>query len=229
MAKFLIKIKAIKLRKNGQSIKDIAQFLGISQSTASIWCRHIKLTQNQVSKLLKLKEKNITAGRLKGALIQKMKKINAIKKAEKEARRIKKLSNAEFFFVGLALYLAEGSKKMGMVQFTNSDPRLIKLMLLWFKRFYNISKNDIKYTITMNGILKNRDGKIKKFWQKYLKLKPVLFTDTRFVKTKQRKIYSNSTNYFGTFSFRINKSTNLLYKLKALMDRMLMVKQPYIR
>lgn len=223
MAKFLIKLQAIELRETGQSIKDIAKYLGISQSTASVWCRHIKLTHAQILKLLKTKEKNITAGRLKGALIQKMKRINAIKKAEEEALKINKLSDNEFFFIGLALYLAEGSKTMGTVQFTNGDLRLIKFMLSWFKKFYNIPKNEMKYTVTINAIHKTRDKKVKNFWQKRLGLKPELFTNTRFVITKSKKTYTNAKNYFGTFSFRINKSTNLLYKLNALMNRMLAI------
>ena len=81
MAKSLVKIQARQLRRKGQSIKDIAKRLEVSQSTTSIWCRDIKLSERQTNKLLKSKEKKITAGRLRGAFIQKMKRINAIKQA----------------------------------------------------------------------------------------------------------------------------------------------------
>ena len=221
MAKFLIKIKTRELRKRGNSIKDIAWKLNVSQSTVSLWCRDLKLSREQVNKLLKSKESNITRGRLKGAQIQRDKRINAIKLAEKEAKRLKKLTNKEYLIAGLALYLAEGSKKMDRVQFTNMNPAMINFMLKWFLKFYNVSRENIKYTILINEIHKDRDAKLKKFWQKYLELKPRNFTDIRYIKTKQKKIYSNHDNYYGTLSFRINKSTHLLYKLNALTNRLL--------
>lgn len=221
MAKFLIKVKAQELRRRGNSIKDIAKKLHVSQSTVSLWCRDIKLSVKQIDELLKSKENNITRGRLRGAQIQRQKRISAIKLAKKEAKRLKKLTDKEYFITGLALYLAEGSKKMDRVQFTNTNPAMINLMLNWFSKFYNISRKNIKYTILINAIHKNRDAELKSFWQKYLKIKPENFTDIRYIKTRQKKIYSNYNNYYGTFSFRVNKSTHLLYKLNALTARLL--------
>ncbi|MDP3697700.1 MAG: hypothetical protein Q8R55_06870 [Candidatus Taylorbacteria bacterium] len=221
MAKFLIKSSARELRKQGGSIKDIARILSVSQSTASLWCRDIKLSKKQINRLLKSKGNNITRGRLRGAQIQREKRINAIKLAVKEAKKLKKLTNNEYFIAGLALYLAEGSKKMDRAQFTNTNPAVIKFMLKWFSKFYNVSRENIKYTILINKIHKDRDMELKRFWQKYLKLKPESFTNIRYIKTRQKKVYSNHDNYYGTFSFRINKSTHLLYKLNALTTRLL--------
>lgn len=221
MAKFNQKIKARELRKNGNSIKDIAKKLAVSVSSASLWCRDIRLSEAQLKKIFKTKSKKIIAGRMKGALFQRMRKRNAIKLAKEEARKLKKLNSDELFIAGLALYLAEGSKKMGRVQFTNSDPRIINFMLIWFKRFFNITKNDIKCSILINQIHEERDGQIKNFWQKYLKIKPEKFNQIRYIKTKQKKIYANYNSYFGTFSFRVNKSSRLLYRLNAFTDRML--------
>ncbi|MDP4001806.1 MAG: hypothetical protein Q8P69_02040 [bacterium] len=221
MAKFKTKITARQLRTHGASIKDIAKKLDVSPSTVSIWCRDITLSPTQIKQLLKSKEKNITAGRLRGAQIQRERKLTRIEMAKQEALKLKSLTENEFWIAGLALYLAEGSKRMGRVQFTNSDPRIIKFMLRWFKKFYNISKQDIKCSIIINQIHQTRDSIIKEYWQKYLTIQPERFTDVRYVKTKQSKVYQNHDNYFGTFSFRINKSTQLLNILNALTDRLL--------
>ncbi len=94
-------------------------------------------------------------------------------------------------------------------------------MLRWFKKFYNISKQDIKCSIIINHIHQTRDSIIKEYWQTYLIIHPGRFTDVRYVKTKQSKVYQNHDNYFGTFSFRINKSTQLLNILNALTNRLL--------
>ena len=79
-------------------------------------------------------------------------------------------------------------------------------MIQWFKKFYNISKRDIKCSIIINEIHKARDLVIKDYWQKYLSLQSENFTDIRYVKTRQIKVYQNHDRYFGTFSFRVNKS-----------------------
>jgi len=189
----------------------------------SLWCKNIRLSDEQMRKLLKSKKKAINAGLVKGTMLQKNKKINALKLADLEAKKLKRLTRGEFWIAGLALYLAEGSKKMDRAQFTNSDPRVINFMLKWFKQFHNITADNIKCSILINSIHKKRDAQIKKFWQKYFNIKPKQFTSIRYIETRQRKIYANHNNYFGTFSFRINKSTHLLYRLKATIDRLLTV------
>src|SRR3989338_10000868 len=221
MAKFKEKLEAHSLRRLGHSINYIADKLSVSKGSISIWCRDIELSPAQIKKLLKSKNQGITRGRLKGALMQKMKRINAIKLAEKEAKKMGSVSKNQFWFAGLALYLAEGSKKMGRVQFTNSDPRVIRYMIQWFKKFYNISKRDIKCSIIINEIHKARDLVIKDYWQKYLSLQSENFTDIRYVKTRQIKVYQNHDRYFGTFSFRVNKSAQLLNRLNAFTNRLL--------
>jgi transcriptional regulator with XRE-family HTH domain len=223
MAKFEVKLKAQGLRKLGISINSIAARLGVSKSSASLWCRDIELSKEQITRLLRSKEVGITVGRLKGARTQKMKRLNTIDLAKKEATILRDMSNDEFWFFGLALYLAEGSKKMNRVQFTNSDPRIIEFMLRWFRKFYNIKKSNIRCSILINEAHRYRDKEVKEFWQKYLNIKSERFTDNRYVKTRQNKVYINHRSHFGTFSFRINKSSNLMYRLNAFMDRFLTV------
>ena len=223
MAKSLAKIRAHQLRKNGQSIKDIARKLKVSPSTASTWCRDIRLSQRQIDELIKSKEKKITAGRLRGALMQKMKRIGAMQWAEKQAEGLRNLSAQEFFIAGLAFYLAEGTKASGVVQFTNSDPRMVNFMLRWFRKFYNVAARNIRCSILINAAQGERENKVKRFWQKYLKIPPASFTKTRYSKFKQRKIYANRDKYFGTFNFRVRKSTKLLYLINALTNRLLSI------
>lgn len=221
MAKLLLKQKAMELRIDGASVKDIAKKLQVSVGSVSLWCQNIKLSEAQRARLFKSKYPRMAYGRMCGALFQKAKKRKALLSAKKEAEKLKGLKKSEFFVAGLALYLAEGSKKMGRVQFTNSDPRVINFMLKWFNHFYHTTKNDIKCSILINKIHRKRDSKIKQFWQKYLKIKPEKFNDIRYIKTKQKKKYANFDQYFGTFSFRVNKSSFLLYCLNAFTDKLI--------
>lgn len=221
MAKSILKFKARKLRFSGRSIKDIARILNVSQSTVSLWCRDIKLSQKQLKKILDDKEYLIARGRMKGAMFQRLKRINAIKQASKEAKALTDLTEKEFFIAGLVLYLAEGAKTYGTVQFTNSNKLIIKFMIKWFYYFYKVNPADIKYSIHINEIHKNRESIIINFWKKYLKTDTQHFTKVRYAKILPKKKYENHDDFFGTMDFRIKKSTNLLYKLNALTDRLL--------
>ncbi|OGK15202.1 hypothetical protein A2690_00290 [Candidatus Roizmanbacteria bacterium RIFCSPHIGHO2_01_FULL_39_12b] len=51
MAKTKLMMLARKLRKNGNSIKEIALKLHVSSGSVSIWCRDIELTQEQIDNL----------------------------------------------------------------------------------------------------------------------------------------------------------------------------------
>lgn len=224
MAKSKLKINARKLRNAGNSIKDIARILAVSQSTVSLWCRDIKLSQKQLNKILDTKRNLITRGRMKGAMMQRQKRVRAIHEATQEAKKLNKLTNNEFFIAGLALYLAEGTKTYGTVQFTNSNKHIVKFMMSWFNRFYNIPLSQIKCSIHINAIHKNREKDIIAFWRRYLRLKSGNFTDVRYTKTPPKKIYENHNKFYGTMDLRIKKSTNLLYKINALTNRLLALK-----
>jgi len=223
MAKSELKIKARKLRTFGKSIKDIALMVGVSQSTVSLWCRDISLTDHQLRRILGGKEYLIAQGRLKGANFQRMKRVNAIKTAIQEAETLNRLAEKEFFVSGLALYLAEGTKTYGTVQFTNSNVKIIKFMVDWFNYFYKINISEIKFSIHINISHKNREKRVMSFWKKNLQVKNGNLTSVRYVKTKSAKKYENNDVYYGTIDFRIKKSANLLYKLNALTDRLISI------
>ena len=71
MAKSLLKIRAQKLRSKGKSIKTIAHDLGISTSTASLWCRDIKLSPSQITELERRAHDPMYGKRLQNSLKQK--------------------------------------------------------------------------------------------------------------------------------------------------------------
>lgn len=59
------KARAINLRKQGWSINSISREIKISKSTASVWLRNVKLTQDQEKKLFEnVRVASVVAGRL---------------------------------------------------------------------------------------------------------------------------------------------------------------------
>ena len=82
MSKSLKKLQARKLRKNGESIKDIAYKLRVSKGSVSVWCRDIKLSSKQTERLRQKMIKSSHIGRMLGTQANKQKKIAKIKKYE---------------------------------------------------------------------------------------------------------------------------------------------------
>ena len=72
MAKSAQRLEARRLRKEkGLGIRAIAQILGVSKNSASLWCREIELTKKQVDKLIENAKDKGEKGRLIGARLNK--------------------------------------------------------------------------------------------------------------------------------------------------------------
>ena len=156
-------------------------------------------------------------GQLKGALIQKNRRLEKLAMYNKNGvEHFEAISDKEFFVAGLALYLGEGSKKDRRIMFANTNPRIIKFMICWFSKFFDITKDDFNLTVMINEIHRKRDRVIKKFWSDYLNFPIQQFRNTIFTKSLQKKVYENYDSYYGTFRLRILKSTNLSYKIGGL-------------
>ena len=150
------KAKAIRYRLEGKSYTEIRKLLGkISKSTLSSWLKDVVLSSAAKELLQKRFREKSFQGLLKRnknqtkLAIQRKEKIRA--KAEKE---IGKISKDNLFFIGLALYWAEGYKrpiiKNGReatyhpVSITNSDAKLIKIFLKFLIDICGVPQNRIR-------------------------------------------------------------------------------------
>lgn len=202
------------MRSKGESVKVIAKKLGVSKGTASLWVRDIIMSVEQLERLRKRKIKGGELGRLKGALMQKKRRLEKIKKAKKEGRRyFQRLTNREMFIAGLALYWAEGSKKTREVRICNSDPKLISFMINWLTTCFDIKKEEITGNVGINEIHKQRDSEVKKYWSKITGIPLSQFRKTSFKKVKNRKTYRNFNNHYGTFTITVLRATRIYYKI----------------
>ena len=221
MSKFHLKPKAHKLRREGVSLGDISDELGISKGTASKWCSEIKLTKSQEQKL---KDKVIfmgMEGRLKGARMNREKKLQSIRDAKQWAQsKISKISNRDRFVANIALYWAEGSKKDTSNGFNivNSDPDMIAFVYNWLVDDLDIKKDMIMPRIVINASHKDRTDNILIFWSNLLELPKDRFGKVNYIQSKHKKLYKNRDNYFGVLRLGVSKSTVLRYRILALID-----------
>lgn len=143
---------AIRLRKQGKSYNEIANILKAPKSTLSLWLRNVKMSPKIERKFWNETRKkwaqSITNFNKKQA---KAARERAEKSQKIAAKHIGSLSSRELLLVGAALYWAEGYKKSRWtLQFSNSDPAMIKLIIKFFKKICNIPHEKIKAIVQIH-------------------------------------------------------------------------------
>lgn len=206
--------QAVLLRRQGVSIRQISKTLEISTSTASLWCRDTVLTSRQRDNL-NSRGKNVEL--LKSyALMRHNKKILRDKDTFDRAKNsFTGLSPHELFLVGLALYWAEGFKtlKEGRVGFCNSDPRVIKFIMNWFRKTLKIPDGEFVLRAEFNIQHSDRQKEIEAYWANVSGIAVSQFSKPYFQKTNQLRDYSNKGNYYGLLRIKVRRSSQLLVKL----------------
>ena len=220
MAKFKEKIKAIELRKKGNSIGEIAEQIGVSKSVVSLWCRDIALTKQQIDIL----HGKMMSGSYKGRMIylekvRSKRKEESLRLLEEGIREVGKLSKRDLFIGGVALYWAEGTKSLNKEQaaFSNSNPKMICLMMRWFEKIFNVSRDRFVIQIRINKIHQSRVGEVQRYWSSITGLPQSQFTKTILINTISRKVYSNNDHY-GTVRLSIRKGTQIVRKIIGFID-----------
>jgi len=128
--------KARILRKEGCSVRDISQQLGVSRSTVSVWVRDIQLSDEQVAFLTANARLAGTRGRERFTRTMQLKRQTMITRFREEAEQeYKTLSRNPWFMFGLALYIGEGSKgERSALIVTNWNSRVIVKAIEFFGR-----------------------------------------------------------------------------------------------
>lgn len=216
MVKQNLKQKAIQLRLNGLTYSEILKSVPVSKSTVSLWLREVGLSVPQKQRIT---EKRMQAQR-KGAKAQKDKRIKRqADLIENAQREIGALSKKELWLIGIALYWAEGSKekeyKPGSgLSFSNSDPNMIAVYLMWLKKCLHVKDEDLIFSIYIHELHKYRVQDVRIYWSDFLHKSVALFPNVYY---KKNKINTNRKNtgdlYNGLLRVNIKASSNLNRKI----------------
>lgn len=164
------KEKALKLRMQGKSYNEINKLLGIPKSTLSTWLKTLPLSE-------KVKKRNISKTKLIWA--KNIIEFNKFRSDEyqKSTRRlinnfakdVPSISRRNLYFIGLALFWAEGGKREKWnVRFVNSDPQMIQAIMRFFREICGVS--DEKFTLRIHLYPNIQEKVAKSYWLKITKL-----------------------------------------------------------
>lgn len=212
MKQWKLKQDARKLRKQGLLYREIVDELGIHRTTLGKWCRDIKLTPEQIMYRGKRYTNVIKAA--KANHVKRQKEIGLIQKSSE--KEIRPMTNYEFKLAGIALYWAEGDKTQG-IGFSNSDYKLVKFMIKWFREICNVPEEKIKANLYLHT--GQNEKNMKQFWSEITNISLNQFNKTVFKQEGSASRKYNEDKYKGTIKIRINDE-NLRYKILAWIEKL---------
>lgn len=216
------KLVAIQLRKKGRSYQQISQELDVAKSTLSFWLKDLVISE-KVRNIIKKRCREISIE----ALIKRNKKQTVL--ADLKARAIRKqfsqqigrLSNKELLLVGSALYWGEGYKKGAegskwkCVDFANTDPFMIKIMMDFFRKICGVKNESFKIQLMLHD--KKFTEEAIKFWEKTTGINRKQFIKVSFIKSIASKKKQKNILKYGTVHVRVY-SVDLFHRIIGYID-----------
>ncbi len=212
-----LKKKAIELRKQGYSYSYISSKLGVAKSTLSLWLKDISFIPNEATLNF------ISQGQKQVVEIKRADKAFSISTAIAYAEeKIGDISEKEFFLLGIGIYIGEGSKSHNFVRVVNSDPRIIRFMVKWFKKCFGLKGENFK--VRIHTYPDTNEKETLSYWKKELDLPSDAFytcsVDRRTNKKRTKeKILPHGTAHLSV----VGKNGGVLLhrKILASIDRVL--------
>lgn len=201
---------AIKLRQCGKSYGEILKEINVSKGTLSLWLRDIKLTEQQYDRIyttLRLKSA------YKGAKFLQEKKNEKILEILNNAKKdVDEIIKNPLFLAGLMLYWAEGDKseRSETVKFSNSDPKMILLMMRWFRNFCDVPEKKFRICLHIHRLHCRKN--IKRYWSELTRIPISQFFKTQIKPTSLR--HRRNKLYNGTCAIIIY-NRDLFRKIKG--------------
>jgi len=212
------KEKTRSLRKEGYSYEEISKKLGVAKSTISLWCRDILLTPAQIQRLIEHSHSNWQYA-IENRKRKKQERIKAI--IENAIKEIKKLNKKELKLVGTALYWAEGDKKQDRVSLSNSDYKMIALMMRFFREICKIPEDRFRARLYIHiqemHHLNRSEDEAKTFWSRLTGIPKSQFQKTGFYLNKKTNYKRGKIMEWGVLTISA-AVTDIAAKAKGLVE-----------
>ena len=195
--------RARALRIQGRSVGEIARITGCSKSSISCWVRDIPLSEKQIERLQSNKSRGLARAALHpNSPRQRWSRIreDVMQLAEREIPIQRNLEALKT--VGAALYWAEGYKAgRNLVSFSNSDPEMIRLMMVFFREACQVPPEKFRGTIHIHPHLNAE--KARQFWSNISGIPMTQFHKTQMAVSRASR-EKRDTLPLGTFSIVIS-------------------------
>jgi transcriptional regulator with XRE-family HTH domain len=168
-------------REHGIPVRRLAEMVGVSRSSISLWVRDIELAPAQVAAL----RRAAVAGAAKNA---------ARAQARRRGFQVEGRSHARagdlLHVAGCMLFWAEGSRTRNSVQFTNSDPGMVAFFLRFLRECYQVPNDRVRVACNLFADHISRQHEIEQHWLDVIGLPRTALTKSmvnKYSKHSQKK------------------------------------------
>ncbi len=207
--KYIEKQKAIKLRGQGNSIKEIAKILNVSKASVSVWVRKVPVSYDQRKKLIQnTKSPEVVERRRSSRIKNEIAKRQIV--IDEASKDFDSISIEDLKIIGIIFYWAEGGKtNRGLVRVANSDPNVIKIMMRFFREVCGVKEEKFRAHIHTHSHI--NISKCLEYWSEITSI-PVHQFHKTYAKPSTASKGKKDTLPFGTLDVIIC-DTNLFLKI----------------
>jgi hypothetical protein len=208
-AKDDLREKAVAMRLEGRSYREIREVVGVSKGTLSLWLRDVPLTEEQRAALAMRR----TEAGLKNAREMRANAARRRSHVQGTARaQVHELSESELFVAGVVAYWAEGTKNKPWrpghgVVFLNSDAGLVQLFLRWLQ-LLDVGVDRLRFRLTIH---ESADvAAALRYWSAVVGVEQEAFGKTTLKTHNPKTIRKNvGDTYHGCLGVYVRRSTDL--------------------
>lgn len=144
--------RARALRAQAWTLGEIAEELGVSKSSVSLWVRDVRFDEGARRKRgFERKGRGSAAARRRGPnALQRRKQAEIEEFMAWGQMTLGQMTDREFLVAGAALYAGEGTKRDGSVRFANTDPRMIRLFCSWLRTYFDIDESRLRVRLYLH-------------------------------------------------------------------------------
>ncbi len=189
--------RARELRAQSWTLQEIADELGVSKGSVSVWVRDVDFEP---------RSRRIRSQRRPHPLtVKKQEQLDRCR--EEAASLFGSLSERELLVFGLALYLGEGFKTDGRgVGMANTSADVLRFFVSWLRRFFTIDESRLRVRIYLHRHL-DIDAATR-YWSEVLAIPPEQFTAP--YRAEPRSADGRSKHEYGCPSVRY--ADNLVHR-----------------
>jgi len=190
MSRYPDKVKAVRLRKEGKTYREILSEIKVSKSTLSLWLRDVSITSVQKESIASSSAiARIEKTRAAKLLTKNVRLSEVYKKVSCDISSSKDVS----FVAGFYLYWGEGTKTAPYtVSLTSSDPAIIRCFVFWLCGL-GICREELR--VKLHVYDDQNESLIKSFWSEVVGV-----SVNNFNKSYRKKSKLIDKNYKGTFN-----------------------------
>ena len=164
--------RARELRAQAWTLQEIADELGVSKSSVSLWVRDVDFDEPALAARTQ-DRRNASARRRAPNALQRRKAEEIEGGLLTGAAWVGDLSERDLLIAGTMLYAGEGAKTDGDVKLANTDPRMIELFCRWLRQFFDVDESRMRCRLYLHVGLDLDEA--TRFWSELTQIPPEQF------------------------------------------------------